>query len=219
MHILVVEDDAVLADGLVQSLRRVDFAVNRVETGLQADAALSSDPYDLVILDLGLPGLDGFSVLRRLRKRRSRTPVLILSARDSIEDRVAGLNLGADDYLGKPFNLSELEARVRALIRRGQSSLLIHGSLTLDTVGRRATIRGEPLELSAREFGVLEILMLNPGRVVSKEQIVSCLCEWDKEVGRNAIEVYIHRLRKKLEPEGIVVRMVRGLGYLLEKRS
>jgi two-component system, OmpR family, response regulator len=173
-----------------------------------------------VILDLGLPRLDGYEVLRRLRRRGSKMPVLILTARDALDDRVKGLDLGGDDYLTKPFDLPELEARVRSLIRRGQSgggSLLSHGTLTLDTVGRRATLGGEPLDLSARELGVLEVLMLRSGRVVNKDQLAEQLYGWDEEVGPNAIEVYVHRLRRKLEPAGVTIRTIRGLGYLLEK--
>jgi two-component system OmpR family response regulator len=220
MRILVVEDDPVLADGLVRSLRQGDYAVDCVGSGDQADHVLLAQNYDLVILDLGLPKIDGFEVLRRLRHRGARMPVLILTARDALDDRVRGLDLGADDYLTKPFDLPELEARVRALIRRGQSgggSVLVHGTLKLDTVGRRATLNGTPLELSARELGVLEVLMLRSGRVVNKEQLAEQLYGWEEEVGPNAIEVYVHRLRRKLEPAGVVIRTIRGLGYLLEK--
>jgi two-component system OmpR family response regulator len=220
VRILIVEDDPVLADGLTRSLRAADFAVDCAADGSEADHVLASRQYDLVILDLGLPRLDGFEVLRRLRRRGSRVPVLVLTARDALEDRVRGLDLGADDYLTKPFDLPELEARVRALIRRGQSggpSLITHGSLTLDTAGHRATLNGEPLELSARELGVLEVLMLRSGRVVNKEQLADQLYGWDEEVGPNAIEVYVHRLRRKLEPAGVTIRTIRGLGYLLER--
>jgi two-component system OmpR family response regulator len=220
MRILIVEDDPVLADGLTRSLRATDYAVDCVGDGGEADHVLAAQNYDLVILDLGLPKLDGFEVLRRLRRRSSRVPVLVLTARDALDDRVRGLDLGADDYLTKPFDLPELEARLRALIRRGQSgggSLITHGALTLDTAGRRATLGGEPLELSARELGVLEVLMLRSGRVVNKEQLAEQLYGWDEEVGANAIEVYVHRLRKKLEPVGVTIRTIRGLGYLLEK--
>ncbi|HSE02426.1 MAG TPA: response regulator, partial [Burkholderiales bacterium] len=220
MRLLIVEDDPVLADGLVRSLRSSDYAVDCAVDGGEADHVLSTNTYDLVILDLGLPRLDGYEVLRRLRRRGSRTPVLILTALDSLEDRVKGLDLGADDYLTKPFDLPELEARVRALIRRGQSgggSLLTHGALTLDTAGRRASLDGEPLELSAREIGVLEVLMLRSGRVVNKDQLAEELYGWDEEVSANAIEVYVHRLRRKLEPAGVTIRTIRGLGYLLEK--
>ena len=220
MRILIVEDDPVLADGLTRSLRESDYAVDCVNDGGEADHVLAAQTYDLVILDLGLPRLDGFEVLRRLRRRGARVPVLVLTARDALDERVKGLDLGADDYLTKPFDLPELEARLRALIRRGQSgggSVLSPGALTLDTAGRRATLNGEPLYLSARELGVLEVLMLRSGRVVNKEQLAWQLYGWDEEVGANAIEVYVHRLRRKLEPAGVAIRTIRGLGYLLEK--
>ena len=220
MRILIVEDDPVLADGLTRSLRHSDYAVDCVNDGAEADHVLATQPYDLVILDLGLPGIDGFEVLRRLRRRGAAVPVLVLTAHDALPDRVKGLDLGADDYMTKPFDLPELEARVRALIRRGQSGgslLLTHGPLALDISGRRATLDGVPLELSARELGVLEVLMLRIGRVVNKEQLAEQLYGWDDEVGANAIEVYVHRLRKKLEPGNVKIRTIRGLGYLLEK--
>jgi two-component system OmpR family response regulator len=220
MRILIVEDDPVLSDGLMRSLRASDYAVDRAADGGEADHVLTAQNYDLVILDIGLPKLDGYEVLRRLRRRGSKTPVLFLTARDGLDDRVRGLDLGGDDYLAKPFDLPELEARVRALIRRGQSgggSLLVHGALTLDTAGRRAMLNGERLELSARELGVLEVLMLRSGRVVNKDQLAEQLYGWDEEVGPNAIEVYVHRLRRKLEPAGVTIRTIRGLGYLLEK--
>ena len=221
MRILIAEDDPVLADGLLQSLRQSDFAVDVARDGDEADHILLVQSYDLVILDLGLPRIDGFEVLRRLRHRGGTAPVLILTARDAVADRVKGLDLGADDYLTKPFELPEFEARVRALIRRGQvggSSLLTHGAFTLDLAGHRAALDGVPIELSARELGVLEVLMLRSGRVVNKEQLAGQLYGQDEDVGANAIEVYVHRLRKKLEPAGVVIRTIRGLGYLLEKR-
>ena len=220
MRVLIVEDDPLLADGLTRSLRQSDFAVDCVSDGEKADHVLAAQHYDLVILDLGLPKIDGFEVLKRLRRRGATVPVLVLTARDALAARVKGLDLGADDYLTKPFDLPELEARARALIRRGQSggsSLLMHGPLTLDTSGRRATLAGVALELSARELGVLEVLMLRSGRVVNKDQLAEQLYSWDDEVGSNAIEVYVHRLRKKLEPAGVAIRTIRGLGYLLEK--
>lgn len=222
MRILIAEDDPTLADGLTRSLHQADHAVDCVPDGEQADHVLTAQNYDLVILDLGLPKLDGYEVIRRLRRRGATVPVLVLTARDALADRVRGLDLGADDYLTKPFELPELEARVRALIRRGQSggsSLLTHGPLALDTGGRRATLDNVPLELSAREFGVLEVLMLRSGRVVNKEQLAEQLYGWEEEVGSNAIEVYVHRLRKKLEPAGVAIRTIRGLGYVLEKDS
>lgn len=222
MRLLIVEDHPILADGLIIALKSAAYAVDHAATGEQADHMLATQHYDAVILDIGLPKLDGYEVLRRMRRKGSKIPVLMLTARDALEDRVKGLDLGADDYLTKPYDLPELEARVRALIRRGQSgggADLIHGDLTLDTAGRRATIKGTPLDLSARELGVLEVLMLRVGRVVSKEQLAEQLYGWGEEVGANAIEVYMHRLRKKLEPAGINVRTIRGLGYLLEKAA
>jgi two-component system OmpR family response regulator len=220
MRILVVEDDPVLRDGLSRSLRNAGYAVDIAQDGKLADDLLSVHAFDLVVLDLGLPGLDGLEVLRRLRRRASSAPVLILTARDGVEDRVAGLDLGADDYLVKPFNLAELEARVRALVRRAQSAStarITHGALTLDTTARRAFIDGHALELSAREVALLEALLLSTGRVVSKDQLADRLYGVSDEVGPNAIEVFVHRLRRKIEPAGVVIRTIRGLGYLVEK--
>jgi len=222
MRILLAEDDPVLADGLSRSLRAVGYAVDVVDAGDQADVALAAQPYDLLILDLGLPRMSGLDVLRRLRGRKSPVPVLILTAADSVEQRVRGLDHGADDYMAKPFALSELEARVRALTRRAAGvtqTLIRHGPLTLDQVGRVAAIDGQPLDLSARELGLLEILMQRTGRLVSKEQLVDHLCEWGDEVSNNAIEVYVHRLRRKLEAGGTRIVTVRGLGYCLERIS
>jgi two-component system, OmpR family, response regulator len=220
MRILIIEDDAVLADGLIRSLGQAGYAVDHAAQGEDADHMLSYQTYDLAILDLGLPKLNGFEVLKRLRQRDSKTPVLILTARDGITDRVNGLDLGADDYLTKPFDLIELEARIRALIRRGQSggsAQLELGRLKLDTAGRLASVDEQSLDLSARELAVLEILMLKIGRVVNKEQIMERLCNWEDDIGDNAIEVYVHRLRKKLKGSHIEIKTIRGLGYLLEK--
>jgi two-component system OmpR family response regulator len=220
VRILIAEDDTVIADGLTQSLRHAGYAVDCARTGTEADAALAAGQYDLVILDLGLPKLNGFEVLKRLRARHSEVPVLILTALDAVSDRVRGLDLGADDYLAKPFALSELEARVRALTRRGPvgaSSLLQHGNLTYDQVNRLAELKGAPLDLSAREMGLLEILLRRAGRVVSKERLVEHMCEWSEEISNNAIEVYMHRLRKKLDGSDVKIVTVRGLGYCLEK--
>jgi len=220
VRILIAEDDRVLADGLLRSLRNAGYAVDRVETGTEADAALAAHTFDLLILDLGLPKLHGLEVLRRLRARGSSLPVLILTAADSVEQRVQGLDLGADDYMAKPFSLQELEARVRALTRRGlgtASTLLRHGPLTFDATGRVAYLNDQMVELSARELGLLEVLLQRAGRLVSKEQLVERLCEWGEEVSLNAIEVYIHRLRKKIEKGPIRIATVRGLGYCLEK--
>jgi two-component system, OmpR family, response regulator len=220
MRILVAEDDAILADGVTRTLRQSGYAVDWVKNGAEADSALDTDDFDLLILDIGLPKKSGLDVLKRLRSRDSRLPVLILTALDGVNDRVRGLDAGADDYLAKPFELAELEARVRALTRRGMSggpTLLRHGALTYDQVGRIARLNGEPLELSAREVSLLEIFLQRAGRLVSKDQLVSHVCEWGEEVSPNAIEVYVHRLRKKLEPGGVRIVTVRGLGYSLEK--
>nr|WP_145549223.1 response regulator transcription factor [Variovorax boronicumulans] len=221
MRILIAEDDQVLADGLLRALRSSGAAVDHVASGTEADAALrTSSQFDLLILDLGLPRMHGLEVLRALRGRGSALPVLILTAADSVEERVKGLDYGADDYMAKPFSLQELEARVRALTRRGTgatSSSIRHGPLEYDQAGRVATIDGRMVELSARELGLLEVLLQRAGRLVSKDQLVERLCEWGEEVSTNAIEVYIHRLRKKIEKGPIRIATVRGLGYCLEK--
>jgi len=220
MRILLAEDDQVLADGLCRSLRQSGYAVDHVADGEAADAALAANNFDLVILDLGLPRMGGLEVLRRLRARKASSAVLILTAADSVEERVRGLDLGADDFMSKPFALTELEARVRALVRRamGVASTQIRvGALVYDQVGRTAFIEDQPIELSAREVGLLEVLLQRAGRLVSKEQIVNHLCEWGEEVSHNAVEVYMHRLRRKLEGGGVRIATVRGLGYCLER--
>ena len=219
MRILLAEDDAVIADGLIRALRKSGYAVDHVATGADADTALLSQQFDLLILDLGLPRLSGIEVLRRLRARKNATPVLILTAQDGIDDRVRGLDAGADDYLTKPFALPELEARVRALTRRGtgQPPRIEMGALSYDQAERVVKIHTQVIDLSARELAVLEVLMLRAGRLVGKEQLVDHLCGWGEEVSTNAIEVYVHRLRKKLESAGVCITTIRGLGYCLEK--
>lgn len=220
MRILIAEDDKVLADGLLRTLRKGGYAVDHVVSGSEADAALADHAFDMVILDLGLPRLHGLEVLRKMRGRGSSTPVLILTAADSVEQRVKGLDLGADDYMAKPFALAELEARVRALTRRGLGSaatVIRHGPLSFDATGRVAYVNDQMVELSARELSLLEVLLQRAGRLVSKDQLVERLCEWGDEVSNNAIEVYIHRLRKKIEQGPVRIATVRGLGYCLEK--
>ena len=220
MRVLIAEDDQVLADGLLRALRASGFAADHVACGSEADAALASHEFDMVILDLGLPKLHGLEVLRKLRARGSSVPVLILTAADSVEQRVKGLDLGADDYMAKPFSLQELEARVRALTRRGlgsASTIIKHGPLSFDATGRICHINEQMIELSARELSLLEVLLQRAGRLVSKDQLVERLCEWGEEVSNNAIEVYVHRLRKKIEQGPIRIATVRGLGYCLEK--
>ena len=219
LRILLAEDDAALSEALRFSLTQAGYAVDHVGNGLAADEALKSEGFGLLILDLGLPKLDGFEVLRRLRIRNTTLPVLILSGREEPEEKVIGLDLGADDYLVKPFSLSELQARVRALLRRGagmSAPTLHYGDLSFDTVGRVASVQGKPLQLSLHEAGVLEILLRRFGRVVSKEQLVEQLYSYDKEVSHNAIEVYIHRVRKKLADSGVEVRTHYGRGYVID---
>lgn len=219
MRILIAEDDAIIADGLSRSLRQGGYAVDWAPNGVEADTAMVTATYDLLILDLGLPKLPGLEVLKRLRARGSQVPVLVLTALDGTGDRVKGLDLGADDYMVKPFELAELEARVRALTRRsaGTTPTIQCGQLSYDQVGRVAQIQGQTLDLSAREIGLLEVLLTRMGRLVSKDQLVDHLCGWGEEVSHNAIEVYVHRLRKKLETGGVKIATVRGLGYCLER--
>jgi len=219
MRVLLIEDDTILADGLTRSLKQAEYAVDWSSDGKEARAILSMQEYDLVILDLTLPHLDGLELLRGLRDRRKSTPVLIITARSELDDRIRGLDLGADDYLTKPFELREFDARVRALIRRSQSSglqRLTCGELTLDMTARRAFIGDEPLELPRREYHILEVLMTGRGRILNKEQIIDHISDFDEDLSPSAVEIYISRLRKKLEPAGVSIRVVRGVGYILE---
>ncbi|HEY6002374.1 MAG TPA: response regulator [Anaeromyxobacter sp.] len=219
MRLLVVEDNPALGRDVASAFRAKGHTVDLVESGDDADTSLRTQAYDLVVLDIGLPDLDGLEVLRRLRHRKSRVPVLILTARDALEDRVQGLNLGADDYLCKPFALAELEARAGALIRRGvggAAAVMTHGRLTLDTGARQAFVDGVPLDLPRRELNLLELLLVQRGEVVAKQVLLEKLFGLDDEPGMNAVEIYVHRLRKKLEHAGVKIRTVRGLGYLLE---
>jgi two-component system response regulator QseB len=216
MRVLLVEDDRMIADGVRKGLRADGWAVDVVHDGPGALGAIESQPYDLMLLDLGLPGRDGLEVLRSLRAKGRVLPVLIMTARDAVSDRVKGLDAGADDYLVKPFDLDELGARMRALLRRqsGRSDSLVRcGALTLDPATHQVTLEGAPVALSAREFALLEALLARPGAVLSKSQLEEKIYGWGEEIGSNTVEVYIHSLRKKLGPESI--RNVRGLGYMI----
>ena len=219
MRVLLIEDDTILADGLVRALKQADYAVDWSGDGIEARAILRTYDFDLVILDLTLPKLDGLELLRDLRDQKKQTPVLIITARSDVGDRIRGLDLGADDYLTKPFELGEFDARVRALIRRSHGSGLQRlscGRLNLDLTAHRAFIDLEPLDLPRREFHILEALMTGRGRILNKEQIIDHISEFDDELSTSAVEIYISRLRKKLEPAGVGIRVVRGIGYIIE---
>jgi DNA-binding response OmpR family regulator len=219
MHVLLVEDDAVLADGLARVLAGHGMAVDVLRNGSDADLALQRpEAADVAVLDIGLPGIDGFEVVRRLRARGSQLPVLLLTARDAVEDRVRGLETGADDYLVKPFATPELVARVRALGRRNapKPSVLSMGELVLDTSAKRAKVRDKVVEFSVREWAVLEYLLQHGSRVVSKQQIIDAILPWGEDVTPNAVEVYISRVRQKTADAGITIKTIRGFGYMLE---
>ncbi len=218
MRLLLVEDDTMIGETVLDVLRAEHFAVDWVKDGEMADTALRSERYDLVLLDLGLPKRDGIEVLRALRGRGETTPVLVVTARDAVAERVAGLNAGADDYVLKPYDLDELLARIRALIRRAAGradTAVVYQNLRLDPVTHEATRDGQAVPLSAREWAVLETLMSRPGVVFSRAQLEEKLYSWKDDVSSNAVEVYIHGLRKKLGPE--LIQNVRGLGYLIPK--
>ncbi len=219
MKILLAEDDTFLADGLSMVLRDSGYAVDIEADGANVPIAVGTTQYDLLVLDLGLPNLDGFDVLKRIRSKGETIPILILTARDAVQDRVKGLDLGANDYLTKPFELPELEARIRALIRKENWSNKMEisfGSLTFNTVERVATIDGKTVDLTARELAVLEILLQKLGTSIDKQRITSLISSWDQEVTENAVGIVIHRLRKKLEEANITIKTSRGLGYRLE---
>jgi two-component system, OmpR family, response regulator len=218
MRLLLVEDDAMIGEAVLDVLRAEHYAVDWVRDGEMADAALRSETYDLVLLDLGLPKRGGLEVLRSLRGRRQTMPVLIATARDAVGDRVAGLDAGADDYVVKPFDTDELLARIRALIRRSAGHaepVFSHKGVTLNPATREATVNGEAVSLSAREWAVLEPMLLRPGTVFSRIQLEEKLYGWKEDISSNAVEVYVHGLRKKLGAE--LIQTVRGLGYVVPR--
>lgn len=218
MRVLLVEDDRMIGEALLQALRRQSYAADWVRDGEMALAALAAESYDLVLLDLGLPRSDGLTVLRTLRGGGSRIPVLVLTARDAVADRVAGLDAGADDYVLKPFDTEEMLARVRALIRRSAGRaepVYSHKGLALDPATREATLNGRPITLSSREWAVLEPMLLRPGVVFSRKQLEEKLYGWKQDISSNAVEVYIHGLRRKLGSD--IVQTVRGLGYVVPR--
>lgn len=220
MRLLLVEDDELLGRGLASGLSQAGFAVDRAGTAEDAQVALAATHYDAAILDIGLPGMDGLTLLRQRRAARDDTPVLVLTARDTVTDKIKGLDAGGDDYLVKPFDLNELLARLRALLRRslGKAAPLIHhGRITLDPASHGVTLDGQPVQLSGREFAVLQELLFNAGRVLTRSQLEDRLYGWGEEIESNAIEVHIHNLRKKLHADAI--RTLRGVGYMIPAPS
>jgi DNA-binding response OmpR family regulator len=218
MRLLLVEDDSLLGDGIRVGLQQSGFVVDWAKDGQAAKLALEAEAYALVVLDLGLPRLSGTELLKWLRGTGNDTPVLILTARDTVADRVSGLDTGADDYLIKPFDLDELAARIRALLRRAggrAAPLIVHGKLEIDPATRQVTLAGKAVELSPREFAILLVLLESAGRALSREQLEQSLYGWGEEVESNAVEVHIHHLRKKLGAE--LIRTLRGVGYLVDK--
>lgn len=219
MRLLLVEDNPDIALWLQKALSASGHAVDIAADGVQADQLLSYEPYALVILDIGLPRMDGFEVLKRLRRRGNKVPVLVLTAQTGVDARVHGLDLGADDYLGKPFELAELEARVRALLRRSQGKedgVLQCGELLFEPASKRYSVRGQPLALTPREMAVLEVLLYRQGKPVSKETLAEQIVRLDQDLSPDAMEIYVHRLRKKLADSGVVILTLRGLGYMLD---
>jgi len=219
MNLLVVEDDVLLSSGLKSALTRAEYKVTHAPTGAFACSMLRTSDFDLVILDLGLPDMDGLDVLRELRLRRLPVPVLVLTARDGVEQQVAALDAGADDYMGKPFDLREFQARVRALLRRSYADFgneLRLGKLVLDLFRREVRLAGEPFDLPTREYEVLEALLVNAPRIVGKTRLAQRLAQDNEDLGDNAVEVYIHRLRRRLAGSGVAIRTLRGTGYALE---
>lgn len=222
MRILLVEDNQDLAEGLSAILRGSGYAVDVVDDGASAHAVAAAETFDLVILDLNLPEMDGLDVLRAMRARQNRAAVLILTARGAAEERIKGLDLGADDYMTKPFDVGELEARVRVLLRRQaglRASTISYGNVSLDLNTRSFSSGGAPIEIPARELGLLELLFMRAGKVVAKDAIMQSLTGFDDDLSPNAIEQYVSRLRKRLAPHGLTVRTARGIGYYLDKMA
>lgn len=219
MHLLLVEDDTMIGEAVLDALRAEHYAVDWVKNGDMADTALRTQAYDLVLLDLGLPGRDGLSVLRELRARKGLVPVLITTARDAVQQRIAGLDAGADDYLLKPYDVHELLARIRALLRRAAGRaepVYEHLGVAINPATREVTAQGAPVQLSAREWAVLEALLARPGVVLSRQQLEEKLYSWKDEVSSNAVEVHIHSLRKKLGSE--LIQNIRGVGYMVPRQ-
>ena len=218
MRVLIVEDDPLLGDALMAGLKQRGFEADWVQDGREAQAAIRSEPFAAIVLDLGLPGLGGIDLLRGERARGNKVPVLILTARDAVQDRISGLDSGADDYVLKPTDLNELAARLRALVRRSKGDpapVLQMGSVRLDPASRTVTLAGEAIDLSPREFALLQELMLNAGRVLSREQLEERMYRWGDEVESNAVEVHVHHLRRKLGAQ--VVKTIRGVGYMMPR--
>lgn len=220
MRVLLVEDDTLLGDGIRAGLRQDGYVVDWFTNGEEAEAALAVEAFDLMVLDLGLPGRDGLEVLNRLRRKGSEVPVLILTARDTVADRVKGLDVGGDDYMVKPFDLDELSARARALIRRSKgraSPKLEIGGLMLDPAAHEVRYEGHAIDLSPKEFAVLQTLMENVGKVVSRSRLQDSIYGWEQDVESNTVEVHVHHLRKKLSSK--LIRTIRGVGYMVEKQK
>lgn len=221
MRLLLAEDDEYLQSALLLALQHIGYSVDTVRTGSEAQVALRTEPYDLLLLDLGLPGLDGTTVLSELRFRGKDLPVIIITARDTVEDKIHGLDLGANDYLVKPFDVRELEARIRAVLRKShyQNKVEIQfGALRLDTNSGQVFLKDQQIDLTRKESAVLKALITRSGRVVSKRQLMEQVSDWIDESSENAVEIVIHRLRKKLELAGVAINTVRGFGYVLEKK-
>lgn len=219
MRILLVEDDAALGEGIRIALKSDGYTVDWLQDGASALHAMKHEAFDLCVLDLGLPRMDGLSVLRALRAGDNPLPVLVLTARDATSDRIAGLDAGADDYLVKPFDVAELKARLRALLRRSFGRVqpaIEYGELRLEPESQQVSLRGEPVTLARKEFQLLHELLSQPGRVLTRDRLQQVLYGWDEEVESNALEVHVHHLRKKLYPE--LIRTVRGVGYMVDKR-